>query len=73
MNEIHIPADLLPTDGRFGAGPSKVREEQVTALAKVWQSYLGTSHRQKTVRGRPASRRAHFAIFPTRRLRSGAG
>ena len=50
MNEIHIPADLLPTDGRFGAGPSKVREEQVTALAKVWQSYLGTSHRQKTVK-----------------------
>lgn len=48
--DIRIPADLLPGDGRFGAGPSKVREEQVTALASVWQSYLGTSHRQKTVK-----------------------
>lgn len=48
--DIRIPAELLPTDGRFGAGPSKVRHEQVQALEKVWQSYLGTSHRQKTVK-----------------------
>ncbi|MEY3606536.1 MAG: hypothetical protein RL289_716, partial [Actinomycetota bacterium] len=27
--EIVIPADLLPVDGRFGAGPSKVRPEQI--------------------------------------------
>ena len=27
--QITIPADLLPRDGRFGAGPSKVRPEQV--------------------------------------------
>ena len=47
---ILIPADLLPADGRFGSGPSKVRQEQVTALAGVWQSYLGTSHRQSTVK-----------------------
>ena len=47
---ILIPADLLPADGRFGSGPSKVRQEQVTALAGVWQSYLGTSHRQATVK-----------------------
>lgn len=45
-----IPADLLPADGRFGSGPSKVRREQVTALADAWQSYLGTSHRQPTVK-----------------------
>ena len=31
--QITIPADLLPRDGRFGAGPSKVRPEQVAALA----------------------------------------
>lgn len=47
---ILIPADLLPADGRFGSGPSKVRQEQLTALAGVWQSYLGTSHRQPTVK-----------------------
>ena len=47
--DIRIPAELLPADGRFGAGPSKVRKEQVDALGSVWQSYLGTSHRQKTV------------------------
>jgi len=28
---ITIPADLKPADGRFGAGPSKVRPEQVAA------------------------------------------
>jgi phosphoserine aminotransferase len=49
-DDIRIPSELLPTDGRFGAGPSKVRHEQVEALGKVWKSYLGTSHRQKTVK-----------------------
>ncbi len=47
---ITIPADLLPADGRFGSGPSKVRKAQVDALSAVWQTYLGTSHRQKTVK-----------------------
>jgi phosphoserine aminotransferase len=48
--DITIPADLLPADGRFGSGPSKVRREQAESLAAVWQTYLGTSHRQKTVK-----------------------
>ena len=47
---IRIPTELLPVDGRFGAGPSKVRQAQVDALAGVWQTYLGTSHRQKAVK-----------------------
>ena len=47
---IRIPTELLPADGRFGAGPSKVRQAQVDALAGVWQHYLGTSHRQKAVK-----------------------
>jgi phosphoserine aminotransferase len=47
---IVIPADLRPADGRFGSGPSKVRPEQVAALSAVATSYLGTSHRQKTVK-----------------------
>jgi phosphoserine aminotransferase len=48
--DIEIPAELLPSDGRFGSGPSKVRTAQVDALASVAGHYLGTSHRQKTVK-----------------------
>jgi phosphoserine aminotransferase len=47
---IKIPADLKPLDGRFGSGPSKVRPAQIEALVSVATTYLGTSHRQKTVR-----------------------
>jgi len=32
---IEIPSTLLPVDGRFGCGPSKVRPEQVLALARA--------------------------------------
>ena len=56
--DIRIPTELLPQDGRFGAGPSKVRHEQVQALEKVWKSYLGTSHRQKTVKSEVGRLRA---------------
>jgi phosphoserine aminotransferase len=56
--EIRIPAELLPADGRFGSGPSKVRQAQIDALAGVWQSYLGTSHRQKTVKSQVGRLRA---------------
>ncbi|MDR6862766.1 phosphoserine transaminase [Phycicoccus sp. 3266] len=45
-----IPADLLPKDGRFGSGPSKVRPEQVEYLAGLGTTLLGTSHRQAPVR-----------------------
>nr|WP_307781115.1 phosphoserine transaminase [Rhabdothermincola sediminis] len=48
--DISIPAGLLPADGRFGCGPSKVRPEAVDALAAAKTTYLGTSHRQATVR-----------------------
>ncbi len=48
--KIEIPTDLKPRDGRFGAGPSKVRPEAVQALAATGASYLGTSHRQATVK-----------------------
>ncbi len=47
---ITIPAELLPEDGRFGCGPSKVRPAQLDALAATGRSLLGTSHRQKTVK-----------------------
>src|SRR5664279_1921334 len=45
-----IPADLLPQDGRFGCGPSKVRPAQVDYLASIGRTVLGTSHRQAPVR-----------------------
>jgi phosphoserine aminotransferase len=47
---IIIPADLLPSDGRFGCGPTKVREAQLDALTAAGRTVLGTSHRQAPVR-----------------------
>ncbi|NUS73110.1 MAG: phosphoserine transaminase [Corynebacteriales bacterium] len=59
MNEFpRIPAEFLPNDGRFGCGPSKVRPEGVAALEKVATTYLGTSHRQATVRNEVGRLRA---------------
>lgn len=48
--DIQIPADIKPADGRFGAGPSKVRTEALDALAATGTSLLGTSHRQAPVK-----------------------
>ena len=45
-----IPQDLKPADGRFGCGPSKVRPEQLAALAGAGAALMGTSHRQKPVK-----------------------
>jgi phosphoserine aminotransferase len=47
---LTIPTDLKPADGRFGCGPSKVRPEQLAALATTDASLMGTSHRQRPVR-----------------------
>ncbi len=48
--DIRIPLNLLPADGRFGSGPSKVPVEALRALAETGTSYMGTSHRQATVK-----------------------
>jgi len=50
QDDIVIPAELLPADGRFGSGPTKIRPAQVDGLAAVGESLLGTSHRQAPVR-----------------------
>ena len=50
MADIVIPAELLPADGRFGCGPSKVRDEQLAFLATQQPGVLGTSHRQAPVK-----------------------
>jgi phosphoserine aminotransferase len=49
LPKISIPAELLPNDGRFGCGPSKVRPDAIAALASAGSDYLGTSHRQARV------------------------
>ena len=48
--DITIPENLLPADGRFGCGPSKVRPEAVAKLAAEGAKILGTSHRQAPVK-----------------------
>ncbi|MBA2443709.1 MAG: phosphoserine transaminase [Nocardioidaceae bacterium] len=50
MTDLVLPTDLLPADGRFGAGPGKVRPEALAALAATGSTYLGTSHRQARVK-----------------------
>src|ERR1044071_9056501 len=54
---------MKPVDGRFGSGPRKVRPEGVEALSAVSRTYLGTSHRQKTVRDQVARLRRGLAEF----------
>ena len=61
MAGVVIPKHLLPADGRFGSGPSKVRSESVKVLEAQAPTYLGTSHRQARVRD------------VVRRVRSGLG
>jgi phosphoserine aminotransferase len=59
--DIQIPASMLPSDGRFGSGPSKVPAAAVAALQEVGVSLLGTSHRQAPVRSLVARLRAGVA------------
>jgi phosphoserine aminotransferase len=60
---LAIPADLKPVDGRFGCGPSKVRPEQLAALAGPGAAFLGTSHRQKPVKSLVGRVRAGLAAL----------
>jgi phosphoserine aminotransferase len=48
---LQIPDELKPADGRFGSGPSRVRQGQLDALAgPAGRAVMGTSHRQKPVK-----------------------
>ncbi|MGT2463484.1 phosphoserine transaminase [Sinomonas atrocyanea] len=62
-SQLQIPAELLPADGRFGAGPSKVRKEQVDAIAAAGATLLGTSHRQAPVKNLVGSVREGLKEF----------
>ena len=50
MAQPPIPAALLPKDGRFGCGPSRVTQAALDELSRLGHSVLGTSHRQEPVR-----------------------
>ncbi|WP_103662873.1 phosphoserine transaminase [Microbacterium sp. CJ77] len=61
MPHVSLPSELLPTDGRFGCGPSKVRPAQLAALATTGAELLGTSHRQAPVKNLVGDVRALLA------------
>ncbi|NOX28565.1 MAG: phosphoserine transaminase [Actinobacteria bacterium] len=61
--KITIPAELLPADGRFGCGPSKVRHEQVDAVVAARDTVLGTSHRKPAVKGLVGDVRSKLAAL----------
>jgi phosphoserine aminotransferase len=63
MAEIEIPAAIKPKDGRFGAGPSRVRAAGVQSLVDGGTSYLGTSHRQAPVKNVVKRVREGLATF----------
>ncbi|WP_240770474.1 phosphoserine transaminase [Nocardioides sp. GY 10127] len=50
VTDLQIPTDLLPADGRFGSGPSKIPAGRLQALADTGASLMGTSHRQAPVK-----------------------
>ncbi|MCZ7533339.1 MAG: phosphoserine transaminase [Acidimicrobiia bacterium] len=58
-----IPIDLLPGDGRFGSGPSKIQNEFVNDLAGMESTFLGTSHRRDPVKSVVGSIRSGLAAF----------
>ena len=48
---VTLPTELLPADGRFGCGPSKILPAHLDALAARGAALMGTSHRQAPVKG----------------------
>jgi phosphoserine aminotransferase len=50
MADITIPLEFLPVDGRFGCGPSRVRQAQIDAFSTHGARLMGTSHRQAPVK-----------------------
>jgi len=64
MTDLRIPEHLLPADGRFGCGPSRVSDAAVAELSSLGRSVLGTSHRQAPVRDQVrALREGMLALF----------
>lgn len=49
-NQLTLPEHLIPSDGRFGCGPSKVQPHQIQAVVDGANNIIGTSHRQPVVK-----------------------
>lgn len=63
MPHVALPREILPADGRFGCGPSKVRAEHLAALAGPGSVLLGTSHRQAPVKDLVGQVRAELSVL----------
>jgi phosphoserine aminotransferase len=66
-DQLTIPDNIKPGDGRFGSGPSKVRLEQLQALSTSAAALFGTSHRQAPVKdlvGRVRDGLRHYFSVP---------
>jgi phosphoserine aminotransferase len=61
--DVVIPRAMIPSDGRFGSGPSKIPPRAVDALREAAASFLGTSHRRSTVRSVVGAVRAGLATL----------
>lgn len=61
LTNLRIPSELLPSDGRFGSGPSKIRASQIDALISSSTHLLGTSHRQAPVKNLIGSVRSQLS------------
>lgn len=60
---LQLPPELIPSDGRFGCGPSKVRPSQIDAIVNGATSIIGTSHRQPAVKDVVGSIREGLSAF----------
>lgn len=49
FEELKLPAEIVPEDGRFGAGPSKVPTQFLDKLQKSGKTILGNSHRNSII------------------------
>lgn len=50
---VSIPSELLPVDGRFGSGPSRISPAHVLAIAEAEAGgvpLMGSSHRQRPIK-----------------------
>jgi phosphoserine aminotransferase len=61
LPSIELPREILPADGRFGCGPSKIIPAHLDALAARGAALMGTSHRQSTVKNLVGEVRAGLA------------
>lgn len=49
FEDLQLPENIIPIDGRFGSGPSKVPTEFLDKLQKTGKTILGNSHRNPII------------------------